>query len=71
METMDNPGKSRCSRCGAMFGCAMADGLAAPCWCTTVPAVLPVPGADARCLCPDCLRGHAATAGAATVTDRC
>jgi len=56
MEASNSPGKSTCSRCGAAFGCAMADGLDGPCWCTTLPAALPVPGAEARCWCPACLR---------------
>jgi len=57
---------STCGRCGAVFGCAMADPDAAePCWCTRMP---PLPAsayrlsdgggasAAAGCFCPDCLR---------------
>jgi len=55
---------SQCSRCGAPFGCAMADGNAGPCWCTTLPPVVAVPGADAACWCPACLRAHIAQAAA-------
>lgn len=65
---------SHCTRCGAAFHCAMADGGArvraaapaqngspaaaeAPCWCTELPMLLPVPIAGAAgCWCPDCLR---------------
>jgi hypothetical protein len=49
---------STCTRCGAEFGCAMADGAADPCWCTQLPSVVPVPGAPAGCWCPACLRAH-------------
>jgi hypothetical protein len=49
---------STCTRCGAEFGCAMADGSDAPCWCTQLPPVVPVPGAQAGCWCPACLRAH-------------
>ncbi|MDL2356246.1 MAG: cysteine-rich CWC family protein [Pseudomonadota bacterium] len=53
---------STCSRCGAEFSCAMADGGAAPCWCTALPAAvpLPVPGQPAACWCPACLTEHIA-----------
>ncbi|MDP3672479.1 MAG: cysteine-rich CWC family protein [Telluria sp.] len=53
---------SNCSRCGAQFGCAMADPEAAgaPCWCTELPALVPVPGDTAGCWCPACLRQHLA-----------
>ncbi|MFS2022295.1 cysteine-rich CWC family protein [Massilia sp. CT11-137] len=54
---------STCSQCGAEFGCAMADGTAgAPCWCTKLPPVvpLPVPGAAAGCWCSACLEQHIA-----------
>jgi len=53
---------STCSRCGAGFGCAMADGSAGPCWCTELPAVVPVPreGEPAACWCPTCLKQHIA-----------
>ncbi len=34
---------------------------AAPCWCTALPALLPVPQAGAAgCWCPDCLRAEIA-----------
>ena len=54
---------SACSRCGAVFTCAMADGgdPAQPCWCTALPAAVPLPGdqaALAACWCPACLRQH-------------
>ncbi|QJD90653.1 hypothetical protein HH213_11510 [Duganella dendranthematis] len=54
---------STCSRCGAQFSCAMQDAdpavPAPPCWCTYLPAALPVPSAaGASCWCPDCLRQH-------------
>jgi len=59
---------STCTRCGASFGCAMIDGSDAPCWCTTLPPVVPVPipappGAQQPapgCWCPACLRQHIA-----------
>ena len=51
---------SLCSRCGAAFGCAMADGLDGACWCTALPPVVPVPGLEAGCWCPACLRAHIA-----------
>jgi hypothetical protein len=57
---------SICSRCGAGFGCAMQDGSAGPCWCTTLPPVVPGPlpsGAQdgaPGCWCPVCLRQHIA-----------
>jgi hypothetical protein len=51
---------SACGRCGAAFGCAMADpGAAEPCWCTALPAVVPLPqAAGAGCWCPACLKKH-------------
>ena len=49
---------SICSRCGAAFGCAMADKLDGPCWCTSMPAVVAVPVAEASCWCPACLKLH-------------
>ncbi|HEX8613274.1 MAG TPA: cysteine-rich CWC family protein [Telluria sp.] len=53
---------STCSRCGAQFGCAMADGTAGPCWCTELPPVVAVPAEDgaAACWCPACLKAHIA-----------
>lgn len=51
---------SVCPRCGATFGCAMADALEGPCWCTSMPAVVAVPGVDASCWCPACLKLHIA-----------
>lgn len=69
---------SQCTRCGAEFHCAMADGgvraresapapagspatAQAPCWCTELPMLLPVPLAGAAgCWCPDCLRAEIA-----------
>jgi hypothetical protein len=60
---------STCTRCGAEFGCAMADGNdGAPCWCTRLPPVVALPpaGAAAGCWCPACLEQHIVqrTAGA-------
>lgn len=49
---------SICTRCGTEFGCAMADKLDAPCWCTELPPVVPVPDQAAACWCPACLRRH-------------
>ncbi|WP_348946281.1 cysteine-rich CWC family protein [Chitinibacter sp. FCG-7] len=43
-----------CASCGAAFHCG-ADDMDAPCWCMALPPVLPVPEADASCLCPTCL----------------
>jgi hypothetical protein len=51
---------SQCSRCGAEFGCTMVDGGKGPCWCTEMPPVVPVPGLDAACWCPACLKQHIA-----------
>jgi hypothetical protein len=56
---------STCTRCGAPFGCAMADGLDAPCWCTELPPAVPVPAEALGCWCPQCLRDHIAQAQAA------
>lgn len=50
---------SQCVRCQAEFSCAMVDGApdGAPCWCTALPAMLPVPEAGAAgCYCPQCLQ---------------
>jgi hypothetical protein len=38
----------------------MADAADGPCWCTALPPVVPVPGIDAGCWCPACLRTHIA-----------
>ena len=55
---------SACSRCGASFTCAMADGSDHPCWCTELAAAVPVPsqlpGQGAACWCPACLKQHIA-----------
>ena len=56
---------SLCSRCGASFSCVMVDAdyplTAPPCWCTFLPAVVPVPGAaDGACWCAACLSQHIA-----------
>jgi len=42
-----------CVRCGELFGCDPAG----DCWCKHVDVVMPVPapGAQASCLCPECL----------------
>ncbi|PIL39882.1 cysteine-rich CWC family protein [Massilia psychrophila] len=55
---------STCGRCGAPFGCAMADGGAQPCWCTELPAAVPVPGQPTACWCPACLKQHIDELGA-------
>ena len=53
---------SCCARCGATLHCARVDGALvpdAPCWCMSLPAVLPLPdqaAPDGACWCPDCLR---------------
>ncbi|MCS0661149.1 cysteine-rich CWC family protein [Massilia terrae] len=49
-----------CTRCGAPFGCAMADGSPEPCWCTRLPPAVPVPDGAAGCWCPACLEQHIA-----------
>ncbi|HEX7955184.1 MAG TPA: cysteine-rich CWC family protein [Burkholderiales bacterium] len=53
---MSNAGATpkRCPDCGAMFGCGM--GQDTPCWCSTEFApVMPLPNADADCVCAQCL----------------
>ena len=45
----------RVCACGKRFTCDLAAGKER-CWCADLPRVMPVPGADAACLCPDCLR---------------
>jgi len=57
---------STCTRCGAAFGCAMADGIPGPCWCTTLPPVVAIPGVDASCWCPACLKAHIETRESST-----
>jgi len=57
---------STCTRCGAAFGCAMADGIPGPCWCTTLPPVVAIPGVDASCWCPACLKAHIETQESST-----
>ena len=49
-----------CEQCGTGFSCT----LSGDCWCMAVPLRLPMPasGSAADCLCPDCLRQHAAAA---------
>ena len=49
---------SICTRCGAAFGCAMADGADEPCWCTALPPAVPLPAQAAGCWCPACLHAH-------------
>ncbi|OON59442.1 hypothetical protein B0920_23990 [Massilia sp. KIM] len=51
---------STCTRCGAEFGCAMAEGSAEPCWCTQLPPAVPVPQEALGCWCPACLQAHIA-----------
>jgi hypothetical protein len=62
---------STCTRCGAAFGCAMADGGDGPCWCTRLPPVVPLPGKDtqAGCWCPACLAQHIALQDSALADD--
>ena len=47
---------SICLRCGAAFSCAMLGEQDGPCWCSAMPAALPVPGEGASCWCPGCLK---------------
>jgi hypothetical protein len=66
MNVQPEPGSSaaestqHCERCGAAFRCGAIAGDAT-CWCASLPA-LPVERllADARCLCPACLRNATA-----------
>jgi len=51
---------SHCTRCGAAFSCGMANQASEPCWCTTLPAAVPVPEEAAGCWCPACLASHIA-----------
>jgi hypothetical protein len=46
---------SVCVGCGTSFRCAMKGEQDGPCWCTAMPAALPVPGEGASCFCPACL----------------
>jgi hypothetical protein len=58
-------GERRCPRCGAVFVCGNEAG-AVSCWCSELPAALPLPGDGAGCYCPACLRaiiGQQAQAG--------
>ncbi len=47
--------RAACARCGIVFACEPAG----DCWCRHVDVRLPIPAADARCLCPACLRAAA------------
>jgi hypothetical protein len=51
---------SECTRCGAVFACAMADDSSQACWCTTLPAAVPLPTDAAGCWCRACLEAHIA-----------
>jgi hypothetical protein len=51
---------STCTRCGAVFSCGMADSMAEPCWCTALPAAVPVPQEATGCWCRACLTAHIA-----------
>ncbi|HEX8477213.1 MAG TPA: cysteine-rich CWC family protein [Telluria sp.] len=51
---------STCTRCGAIFSCAMADNTTGACWCTALPAAVPVPQEAAGCWCRICLETHIA-----------
>jgi len=53
---------STCTRCGASFGCAVADGSGTPCWCTRLPPLAALPPAGAGCWCSSCLEQHIAHA---------
>jgi hypothetical protein len=50
------PQRIACARCGATLVCEPAG----DCWCKHEPVRLPVPTAEAGCLCADCLREAAA-----------
>ncbi|MGK5077458.1 cysteine-rich CWC family protein [Janthinobacterium sp. HLX7-2] len=56
---------SQCSLCGATFQCGQLDPHASePCWCTTLPPAVPMPGNTATaCWCPACLQTHIASLG--------
>ena len=51
---------STCTRCGAEFGCAMADGAADKCWCMALPPAVAVPSDALGCWCEACLRAQIA-----------
>jgi hypothetical protein len=63
-ETAPSSRQLACARCGKEFEC----GLAGDCWCAAEPYRLPLTraGEIEDCLCPDCLRQAAATAGGRT-----
>nr|WP_294866645.1 cysteine-rich CWC family protein [uncultured Pseudogulbenkiania sp.] len=44
-----------CQRCGAAFRCGEG-GPDGGCWCSALPAVLPLVPSGGDCLCPSCLR---------------
>lgn len=46
-----------CAACGESFGCGNEEKKAS-CWCSDLPAVMPVDGAS--CLCPKCLKAEIA-----------
>ncbi|QJD99956.1 hypothetical protein HH212_07915 [Massilia forsythiae] len=63
---------STCTRCGAHFSCAVADGDSGPCWCMALPPLAALPPAPAAggavapgCWCPSCLARHIAQQAAA------
>jgi len=62
------PPMSACARCGAIFSCAMADNTPGACWCTALPAAVPVPQEAAGCWCRTCLETHIAALSRAKVT---
>lgn len=43
----------KCLRCAAEFPCGPASEKE-PCWCASLPAVMPM--SEAGCLCPKCLK---------------
>jgi hypothetical protein len=51
---------SKCTLCGATFSCAMVDNTIGACWCTTLPAAVPLPEGAAGCWCRTCLETHIA-----------
>jgi len=47
----------------------MADASPGPCWCTELPPVVPLPGSEAGCWCPACLRAQIAEAASPPPAD--
>ncbi|WP_332876069.1 cysteine-rich CWC family protein [Massilia sp. S19_KUP03_FR1] len=57
---------STCTLCGAVFSCAMADNTPGACWCTTLPAAVPLPEEAGGCWCRPCLESRIAQLSRAT-----